>query len=117
MLSPHKSELAHLHSTSRVVVIKIADRMDFRERGISYVRNRSVFGVLLSIYRQYNCRHVFNNNHHIGFLGVLMGNSSNCEIHSFYNDCSCPFVDTGGITPWFKCNLKEPTYMSIGSIR
>ena len=52
-----------------------------------------------------------------GFWEYWWGNSSNCKIHAFYNDCSCPFVDTGGITPWIKCNLKEPTYMSIKSIR
>ena len=28
------------------------------------------------------------------------------NIHSTFNDCSCPLIDIGGVTPWFKCHLK-----------
>ena len=41
-------------------------------------------------------------NHHIGFLGLSRDNSQNYKIHDTGNYYSCPLIDTGGITHWFK---------------
>ena len=52
-------------------------------------------------------RYGFNIIRHIGFLGVSRRTTLEItQIYATYNDCSCPIIVTGGITPWFECHLK-----------
>ena len=75
-------------------------------------RNRSILGVGPSIYSNT----VGNLTLQIWFLyqqpnrisGGIEGTTFKLtNIHTTYNDHSCPFIDTGGITPLFRCCLKS----------
>ena len=51
-------------------------------------------------------------NHPTGFSGL---NSLNYKKnHATYNGYSCPLIDAGGITPWFKWYLRKPIYWPTG---
>ena len=40
-------------------------------------------------------------------FGSIEGHLKITSIHPTYDDYSCPLIDTGGITPWYKLCLKS----------